>query len=117
MRYGDPPCAHGASTRYAPRSRIRLPLPTFGGPALRAVYSRKVWPLCFASHSFAIPSGPPPRCRSQGKGNKKKGFFVNGRKKGGLVRIPLTKVLLKKGNQKFPRRPPPLWAAVLVFFW
>src|SRR5262249_39722465 len=63
-------------TGYAPHSRIRLPLPTFGGPALRAVYSRKVWPLCFASHSFCNSVGTAPPLRSRCDGDHKNALFA-----------------------------------------
>ena len=109
MRYGDPRCAHGASTRYAPRSRIRLPLPTFGGPALRAVYSRKVCHFVLLRAHFAIPSEQLRRCARDVMAITKMRFLLIGRNKRGLLRSPWTKVLLSKEIEKCLARPPRLW--------
>jgi hypothetical protein len=109
MRYGDPGCAHGASTRYAPRSRIRLPLPTFGGPALRAVYSRKVWPLCFASHSFCNSVGTAPPLRSRCDGDHKNALFAYWPEISGACCDLLGRRCFKQGERKCLARPLRLW--------
>src|SRR6516165_5762794 len=116
MRYGDPRCAHGASTRYAPRSRIRLPLPTFGGPALRAVYSRKVCHFVLLRAHFAIPSEQLRRCARDVMAITKMRFLLIGRNKRGLLRPPWTKVLLSMENEKCLARPPRLWPPCSFFF-